>query len=145
MYAAIYDIDGTLADISDIRHYAIGGLLDYDAFHREARNSHCHPRVVEACRWDLECGFAVFIVTARNEKYKDATVEWLRRHEVKHHGLFMRKSDDMRDDVDVKRDILAEIRGHGYQVVHAWDDNPHVAELWRSEGIIAHLVPGWVD
>jgi phosphoglycolate phosphatase-like HAD superfamily hydrolase len=49
---------------------------------------------------------------------------------------------DGRPDVEVKREILAQVRQR-YDVVRAWDDNPHVVALWESEGVPVTLVPGW--
>jgi hypothetical protein len=55
----------------------------------------------------------------------------------------MRRDNDFRSDVIVKREILANIRRDGYNPIYAYDDNPAVVALWKEEGIPCHIVPGW--
>ena len=38
--------------------------------------------------------------------------------------------------------MLAYLRTR-YNIIEAWDDNPAIIELWRSEGIPVREVPGW--
>lgn len=63
--AVVYDIDGTLSNVTAIRHYVIGRVKNFDKFHRESVNAPCHQHVVDAARRDKEAGYDVIIVTAR--------------------------------------------------------------------------------
>jgi phosphoglycolate phosphatase-like HAD superfamily hydrolase len=142
--ARIFDIDGTLCNVSSIRHFVSGGRRDFDAFHMESINCPPHPHVVEAAQQSLADGIAPLIVTARQAKYRNVTAFWLAMHHIPSEALYMRATGDMRPDYEVKRDILARIRNR-YDVIEAWDDNPNVIELWREEGIPFVLVPGWEE
>lgn len=143
--AVIYDVDGTLADVSGIRHYVTDDpkRKNFQKFHAAA--SYCRPNmeIVEMAQATARFGIYNFVVTARSEMWRYRTATWLRKWEVPYAALLMRADGDSRGDVEIKRDILARIREKGYRVVYAVDDNPSVIELWRSEGIHTQVVPGW--
>jgi hypothetical protein len=61
-------------------------------------------------------------------------------HDVPYEGLYMRIVGDYRKDVQIKKDILAQIADDGFTVLAAWDDKPDVIELWRDNGIDVHVV-----
>lgn len=152
--AIIVDVDGTLCDVSSIRHLATPGLqpdgsyfktLNFDAFHREAR--HCPPFtwvVDEVERWRREAGTEVCIVTARGQQYESQLKEWLHEHEIPHDRIDMRPLNDYRPDVEVKSEILTVLQAH-YYIVHAYDDNPSIVNLWVTNGIPTTVVPGWQE
>jgi phosphoglycolate phosphatase-like HAD superfamily hydrolase len=142
--ARIFDIDGTLCDVSSIRHLVTGGTRNFDAFHRESINCPPHSHVVEAARNSEAEDIAPLIVTARDARYRNVTAFWLAMHHIPSEALYMRRWGDWRPDYEVKRDILARIRDR-YDVVEAWDDNPNVIRLWGEEGIPYVIVPGWED
>lgn len=141
----IYDVDGTLADVSGIRHYVTDDpqRKNFQKFHAAASYCRPHEDIVKMAQMTAEFGIYNFIVTARSEMWRYRTAVWLRKWEIPYAALLMRANGDQRKDVDVKRDILAQIRAKGYHVSYAVDDNPSVIELWRSEGIYTQVVPGW--
>lgn len=144
--AIIVDMDGTLVDVRGVRHYIRPGraYLDFDRFHRASRFSPPHSDVVERVRAEQTAGRTVFVVTARRDRHETVCRDWLAKHEVPYDRLLMRRDDDQRADVEVKREILAHIR-RTHDVVLALDDNPSVIALWRSEHIPVIVVPGWDD
>jgi phosphoglycolate phosphatase-like HAD superfamily hydrolase len=140
--AAIFDMDGTLADVRSIRHHVLTKPKDFDAFHAESVNVPAHEWVVDRARIMSDLGIAVIIVTARRVRWARHTAMWLALNDIPSDVMFMRGDHDHRADVDVKRDILAAIR-RNFAVIHAFDDNPSVIALWESEGIPTTIVPGW--
>lgn len=140
--AVIFDMDGTLCDVSTIRHLVQGKERDFHSFHEESVNCLPHPHVLEAAKDAYASGLRVIIVTARKERYKVHTSWWLAINGVPSHALKMRANYDSRPDHEVKRDILNELR-ESYEIAHVWDDNPSVIEMWRSEGIPVTVVLGW--
>lgn len=139
--ATIFDVDGTLCDVSSIRHL-INGPGGFDAFHRASIDCPPHDWVVEAAREVHAAGDAVLIVTGRAWKHRHITAMWLALHGIPSDALWMRRDGDFRKDFIVKRDILRRIR-QLYNPVHAWDDNPNVLDLWEQENIPFTVVPGW--
>ncbi len=145
--AVVFDCDGTLVNVSSIRHLVAGGpqngyRKDFDAFHREAVNCPPHPWVVEAARAEHAAGRAVLVVTGRSAEHRNSTAFWLALHGVPSDAMWMRARGDYRPDYVVKAEILAKIRPR-WNVIRAYDDNPAILRLWAQEKIPTVVVPGW--
>lgn len=143
--AVIVDVDGTLVDVSSIRHYVCSDpkRRDFESFHKA---SALCPPIGDTFAWadgHRKQGRAVFVVTARERKWDFLTRRWLRKWGFQLDGLFMRATGDYRPDGVVKGEILERIRERGFTVVAAIDDNPSVVEVWQSRGIPVTVVPGW--
>lgn len=141
--AVIVDVDGTLVDVSAVRHHVLNRPKDFTAFHAGAEA--CPPiastlALVRA--WATVAD--VFVVTARMQQWEDSTRRWLAQHADFDYTLHMRPDGDFRVDVEVKAEILATIR-RTHDVALAIDDNPSVIDLWESEGIPTVIVPGWAE
>lgn len=139
--AVIFDMDGTLCDVSAVLHLLDGDSRDFDAFHGAAIDCPPHLHVVEAVAKAREAGNAIVIVTARSAKWRDYTIMWLDKHAIAFDRLYMRIEADFRHDYLVKADILKAITKDGFNPVHAWDDKPKVIALWRENGIEVTEVP----
>lgn len=138
----ILDMDGTLADVSSIRHYVRARPKDFDSFHEESVNVPPHDQAVSLAVQGKQVGYDIVIVTARRARWRHHTAWWLALHGVPSDALFMRGDKDNRSDVEVKRDILDMIRCT-WHVEFAVDDNPSVIALWESENIPTIVIPGW--
>lgn len=143
--AAIFDMDGTLADVSGIRHLVLDpARRNFDAFHAASVDAPAHDWVVRLARAFAADGHAIIVVTARKAQWRHHTAWWLALNHVPSHALFMRANHDQRKDFLVKRDILTSIR-QTWEPIHAVDDNPSVIALWESENIPVTRVPGWAS
>lgn len=142
--AAIFDVDGTLCDVSSVRHHVMTRPKNFDAFHAESINCPPNPEVVDMAREFRAAGITIIVVTSRREQWWWHTTLWLRENEVPYDHLIMRRDKDGRPDYEVKKEILRRIQRH-YHVVCAVDDNPSVIRLWREEGIPTKVIPGWVE
>lgn len=150
--AVIVDMDGTLVDVSSIRHYVREALLpdgsyskkNFDDFHKASILCPAIWSTIDKVNWYWETNHDVLIVTARSRSYDKTTRDWLHKYAVPYTKLFMREVGDQRADRNVKSDILAEIQ-ELWTVVHAIDDNPNVLSLWKDHGIATTVVPGWMD
>lgn len=147
--AVIADMDGTLADVSTVRHLVdgINSKKDFDAFHTASEFVPAHKQAVQFCVRHHKAGRKVLIVTARMRMWEGVTTRFLDRELAPHAPyvtpIFMRADGDYRKDREIKCEILAEIREH-YNIVAAVDDNPNVIALWEDEGIPEiEVVPGW--
>lgn len=146
--AVIFDVDGTLADVSGMRHYVATDpkRKNFEAFHKAACYfAPANQPVLDAMIESHQAGNVNIVVTARFERWRYYTTVWMQKWEAQLDYLLMRPEGDFRRDFEVKRDILARIRRAGFTVIHAWDDNPNVIKLWHEEGIATTVVPGWVD
>lgn len=143
--AVIFDMDGTLCDVTSVRHHVLDRRRrNYKAFHY--LSVFCPP-----IEWVRNCaityaieGVPVIVVTARREEWRALTEAWLFQHNIPHEFLFMRQQNDDRKDKAVKSDIL-ELLQQSYTIEHAYDDNPSIIELWQERGIPHTVVPGWAE
>lgn len=142
--AWIFDIDGTLADVREFRHYVLNKPKNFDKFHEHSIYAPAHQHVVDMAHAAKGAGHDVVVVTARKAKWRNHTAFWLADKGIPSDALFMRGDKDSRKDYEVKKDILAQIR-QTWNVVHAVDDNPNIIKLWREEGIPATIVDGWLE
>lgn len=144
--AVVFDMDGTLADVSSIRHLLVKDAgrpwKNFPAFHAASASVPVHGWVADAAREADADGLDVLVVTARKAQWRHHTAMFLALNHIPSAALFMRANDDNRKDHAVKADILARIRTR-WNVVHAWDDNPSIIDLWKAEGIPVTVVPGW--
>lgn len=139
--AVISDIDKTLCDTSGIWHLVEEGLKTQDFSKFSEASKKCPPirATLADLRHALEQGYYLFLVTARNEKYRHITIEWMREHFVNYDGLLMRIDGDTRPDRVVKEEML-EVLQEKFEIVHAWEDQPEIVELWESKGIPVTVV-----
>lgn len=147
--AVIFDMDGTLADVSSIRHYLTTFeatkrriIKHFDRFHAESVNVPPHNHVVNAAQVAKMLGHDVLIVTARKHMWRHHTAWFLAMHNIPSDALFMRGNQDNRPDYEVKKEILSIIR-KAWNPIYAWDDNPSIIKLWTEEGISCTIVDGW--
>lgn len=139
--AVIFDCDGTLFDVTSIRHFVTDKTRNFDKFHRESVNCPPFPQVVDALHQHQDAGKAILIVTARQFQYAFHTMFALTMAGVtEYEQLYMRRNGDYRPDAEVKSDILRMIRADGFEPVLAYDDRPCVAEVWEGAGIKTIMV-----
>lgn len=140
MRAIIVDMDGTLCDVTSIRHYVKGKRRNFRAFHEASRFCPTRPEVEASVRAAHAHGFAVVIVTARDARYERATRDFLDRNDIPFDALFMRAWGDQRKDTVVKDEIFAQIVAAGFEPVVAIDDRRDIAEVWESHGVVTIIV-----
>lgn len=120
------------------------GAPDYDMYHGSSLECPPHAEILAEYRFKLVEGFIPIVVTARQEKYRRTTCQWLWKHSLYPVEMHFRKDGDIRPDQVIKGEILDELLKH-YDIVGAWDDNPHVIEYWKSRGIPVRVVPSWPE
>lgn len=147
--AVIFDVDGTLCDVSSIRYFVnerspkFSGKKLWNRFHESAIDCPPIPQTMEIYEQARESGLAILVVTARMNVWAMATLLWLKENGIDHDELYMRKNLDYRKDYIVKAEILDQIRKDGYRPVFAVDDNPNVIQLWKENDIPTVIIPGW--
>lgn len=146
--AIIFDVDGTLCDVSSIRHLVdttdpkFEGKKQFDRFHCESINCPPHRKVVDAFHDAKADGIVCIVATGRAEKHRTATRWWLHSHDLLPEQQLHRPADDYRPDVVVKREMLDLLEQH-YEIIEVWDDNPRVIEMWQAAGLKVNIMPGW--
>lgn len=137
----IFDIDGTLADISERVHHVRRKPKNWNAFNAGMAQDKAIRSMVRLCNLLYAAGVRIVLCSGRNEKNRPETIEWLDRHGVNYHELLLRKDEDFRSDAVVKREILQGMDRS--KILFVVEDRSRVVEMWRSEGLVClQCAPG---
>ena len=142
----IFDLDGTLADITKRRKAASmpDGKMNWDVFFNPAYINLDEPNypVIDTAKSLYKSGYNIVIFSGRSKGTKDATVEWLKRYKVPYSVLKMRPTSKdwmyMPDD-QLKKHWLNDLFPEGSETrdrLHmVFDDRNKVVDMWRKENI----------
>lgn len=137
----IFDIDGTLADVSERVHHLEKKPKDWDAFFQGIPQDKAIRSMVRLCNILHESGLKILLCPGRSEQYRPETVEWLAQQGVEYHELILRRDNDKRSDAVVKREMLAGLDRS--KILFVVEDRRGVVEMWRSEGLVClQCAPG---
>ena len=131
----IFDLDGTICDVSHRRQYVATKPRNWDAWNRGLMNDVPHPAVkivYQALRQQYE--YDMIVVSGRSDDYKEQTIKWLTDNEIFYDEIYMRKYKDHRDDAVVKGEIADEIL-KTHRILGVFDDRQRVVNMWIQRGI----------
>jgi phosphoglycolate phosphatase-like HAD superfamily hydrolase len=138
---AVFDIDGTLADVSERLHHVRSRPKDWDAFFAGMAQDKAIRAVVRLCNLLHDAGLRVVLCSGRPEAYRATTVAWLEREGVRYDELRLRRDGDRRADTLAKRQMLADLAPA--QVLFIVEDRSSVVEMWREAGYVClQCAPG---
>ena len=136
----IFDLDGTLADVSVRKKLATkpNGKMDWDKFLDPDNIKLDVPNdpVVRMAQLFAEDGFTIIIFSGRSDKTIHITRSWLTRNRVPFHKLVMRDSVTnhfVPDDI-LKKDMLDKHLDID-DIFFVVDDRQKVVDMWRSLGL----------
>jgi hypothetical protein len=137
---AVIDLDGTVADVRHRLHHLQRRPKDWDAFFAGIADD---PPLAEglAVVRTLADDHELVYLTGRPERYRRATQEWLRRHELPPGRLMMRRGGDRRPARVAKLAMLRSL-GARTRVAVLVDDDPDVCTAARAAGYPV-LVAEW--
>ena len=142
----IFDIDGTLVDIShrlkfikSSPHIYEGHPKDWKKFRDPALKLDDEPitPVIDILLALKAAGHRIIIATGRTKSEKDGTLDSLRRYIpfIDDVPLYMRSDGDFRKDTVVKSAMLDKMLDAGYKPVMVFDDRPSVIDMWHDRGL----------
>ena len=132
-----FDIDGTLANIEHRLDYVRCKPKNWAAFDAGIPNDKVNEPVAEVLRQMAKTRNTIILASGRNERSRQATVDWLRNKGLNlYQKLYMRKADDFRADDIIKDEIIDEIVADYGKLPDMWfDDRPRVVRAVRKRGI----------
>lgn len=130
----VFDLDGTLADISHRVHLVRGTKKpDWNAFFAACVDDMPHLHVIETFKAHLVAGHKVRVWSARSDIVRPQTEYWLLRHGIDPFFLqHMRAEGDNTPDATLKRYWLHQEPAKPDIV---YDDRQRVVNMWRAEGV----------
>jgi FMN phosphatase YigB (HAD superfamily) len=141
--AAIVDLDGTLVDVTSIRYLVEGDKKNFNKFHESSAGCPANPKVAEFTKLLFKRGFKIIIMSGRVERYSELSSKWLLSNNISFHELLLRKNDDFRPDVEVKRDLFRTLNNYKIQI--AIDDRNGLRDLWKELGVQLVINPLELD
>lgn len=137
----IFDIDDTLFDSSRRSHLYQGAETDWTAFYAGSLNDPPISSSIAVLKSLYNAGHTIILATGRHEASREVTTRLLRRYNVCYDKLYMRPNNEVKKrNAQVKLDLLAEIRGDGYNPLAVFEDNPSSCSMWAGEGLIVYQV-----
>ncbi len=129
---AVFDLDGTLADVRHRLHHLHGRRKDWDAFFDAARHD---PPLATGLALVRESGHEcdVVYVTGRPERCREDTVAWLQEQELPKGELAMRRPGDRRPARVAKVELLRRL-ARGRVVAVVVDDDDQVCDAYEEQG-----------
>lgn len=117
---------------------------DWRAFFAACGDDKPNEPVIRTYRALREAGAECWIWSGRSDECQSATKDWLAKHCGTRFGGWtqapeafrMRKAGDYRDDVEVKREWLAEMEPPEFaRLTAVFDDRARVVQMWRDAGV----------
>ena len=129
------DIDGTLATIGDRAKILEKDKLtekDYDEFNAQSESSSCIEDIANIIRNLKDAETKIYLITAREKKWKKITQSWLKLNEIPYDNLLMRNDGDKNSDADVKLKIVKEYV-NPKRVWFVLEDRDDVVQMYRED------------
>jgi predicted kinase len=124
--AIICDIDGTIAHNDNKRGFFEWMKVGLDEPKKNI------IRILEKFKKD---GYIILIVSGRDSVCLNLTLEWLSKHKVPYDYLYMRATNDNRQDAVIKKEIFNDKIRNEYNVDFVLDDRQQVVDMWREIGL----------
>jgi phosphoglycolate phosphatase-like HAD superfamily hydrolase len=141
--AAVFDVDGVLADVRHRLHFVERRPKDWAGFFGAMADDGPLDVGIALARDQAAAGHAIVYLTGRNESYRRTTLDWMARHGLPEGRLVMRRDDDRRPARLFKPQALARI-ARTAQVVAVVDDDAAVVDVLRRDGWpVLHAT--WMD
>ena len=142
----IFDLDGTLADITARRKLATkdNGKLDWDVFldRDNIKLDVPNQKVVDMARMINDTDkYQIWILSGRTKATYRTTRNWLIQNDIPFDDLIMRPTDDYHHymkDSDLKQMWLDSISKDSVAMV--FDDRNQVVDMWRKNGLTCFQV-----
>lgn len=131
----ICDIDGTIASTEHRIHYITNGHKDWDGWHANAHKDEPIEEIVMLLDLLAAADIKIVMCTARDEKCRQDTIDWLHANDIPYDALYMRRKGDRRDDDIIKFELLKVIRADGYDPILVLEDRDRVVKMWRRAGL----------
>ena len=133
--AVVLDMDGVLADARGRQHFLNGpGRKDWKGFFDAAGEDLVIEEVVRLTEL-LDRDLAVVLLTARPVRIRHLTLTWLERSGVDWDLLIMRPDRDFGPSVEFKRSTVRDLRGAGFDLRLAFEDDRRNVDMFHDEGV----------
>ena len=141
----LVDIDGTVADMSELQKYFETDPIDWDNYFKNIHKCKPIKNIIKLVEDLNHIGYMIIFITARGEEIREQTDKWLMKYLPNiEYDLVMREAKDMREDSVVKLELFKELTIKKEDVFLVIDDRDSVVKMWREQGFTC-LQPNYGD
>lgn len=136
----IFDIDNTLANVHHRWDHLKGEMKDWKSFFDKQHLDEPYQPVFDVLHAiaSHRASDEIIIVTGRDERFREVSLEWLNRHIpwISNDHLYMRPSNNRQDDNLLKVTIIKNwLQRHpNYKVGGIFEDRHRIIDAFRNEG-----------
>jgi len=146
MKTVIFDLDGTLCDISHRLPLIKREKPDWPAFFAACDMDAPKHEIIQLFKALNNAGHPIILVSGRSDESYDKTFEWLFRWGLTPTKIVMRKHGDHTPDDKLKRSWLHDgTLPPKEEILFCVDDRQRVVDMWRSEGLTCLQVEAWSE
>lgn len=139
----VFDLDGTLADLTDRLQFIQHEKPDWDGFFAACDGDTVIEPVATLFR-ELNSNerkdYDMIIMSGRSDAVRGKTWNWLDDNNLKADWLFMRADGDHRPDDIVKSELMDRLLSRGFKPIMIFEDRKQVVDMWRSRGFLCAQV-----
>jgi hypothetical protein len=136
MDCVIIDLDGTLSDCNHRLHLIEGPKKNWDSFFEGCIDDPVIEPMLNILKMFRD-DYKIVIITARPEKNRELTTQWLYNNQIKFDALYMRRNVDFRKSPQVKSDLVDQAIANLYNPIYAFEDREDCCVMFRERGIYA--------
>ena len=130
----VFDIDGVLSDAVGRQHFIERGRRDWNAFF-EACGDDPVIEEIERLLELLDPTLQIVLLTGRPLRVRPQTLAWLERYGLRWDLLIMRDWGDYSFVTEFKKHVVDDLRGAGFEILLALEDDPQNHAMYVGEGI----------
>ena len=121
--AIICDLDYTLSIPKDRNIYDVDNCL----------NDKINPFIYNILSNINTSSTSLLIVTGREQRFKDITIQFLEKKSINYSKIFMRDNGDPRSNEIIKKEIFMKEIKPKWDVIFAIDENPAAAKMYNED------------
>lgn len=130
------DIDGTIANNNHRQHF-LQNKKDWEGFFSELINDEPIFPIIEKIQEHQLQGKEIVFLTGRPERYSYSTNLWLKEYFSFNYNMIMRKDNDKRNKVAVKRDLF-ELHFTKEDIFCVYDNDYDLLKMWKEIGLVVN-------
>jgi uncharacterized HAD superfamily protein len=139
MDCVIIDLDGTLSDCTHRLHFIEGPNKNWDTFFEGCVDDPVIEPMLNLIKM-FKDDYKIVIITARPERNREFTTQWLVANKIYFDALYMRKNVDFRKSPLVKSDLVDKAIADSYNPIYAFEDREDCCTMFRERGIFTMQV-----
>jgi len=135
----VFDIDGTLADISHRLHFIQQEPKDWRGFFAACTEDLPISDIIDVLRALHAKGHTIVLISGRSDEVRGVTEAWFNNYCIPYNRILMRKHGDHREDSMVKAELLdamvKQFRTSFAFIGGVFEDRKQVVDMYRAKGL----------